>query len=354
VNEETVPERIAILWAPEARVDVRAIDRETAMRILHCIDDYTSKRVGGVKKLKPPRAGFRLRCGDYRVFFEYTRENIIAITGVRNRKQAYRGARLSGIDGSRSGERRSGAARSPTVGLICPSAIRMKLYLSRRQSVSRMDLWLGHAATAAFLPNPPNAASTACPNPFGYVNLCVSILRSPKVMFRSLAIRAGLLCFVLAPLATVASAQLKIAVVNVQKAMLDSDELKKVSADVEAKYKPKQDELLKLQNELQSIQQQLQSNKLTPQAQQDLQLQGQRRQRDAQRLSDDLQQEFDRDRQDILGKAAAKMTEVVKKLAEEKGFDIVIDVSQSLYFKPALDVTADALAAYNKAYPVAK
>jgi len=172
-------------------------------------------------------------------------------------------------------------------------------------------------------------------------------------MLRQLAIRAGLLCFVLAPLATVASAQLKIAVVNVQKAMLDSDELKKVSSDVEAKYKPKQDELLKLQNDLQSIQQQLQSNKLTPQAQQDLQLQGQRKQRDAQRLSDDLQQEFDRDRQDILGKAAQKMTEVVKKVAEEKGFDMVIDVSQALYFKPTMDISADVLAAYNKAYPVA-
>jgi outer membrane protein len=157
----------------------------------------------------------------------------------------------------------------------------------------------------------------------------------------------------LAPFATVASAQLKVGVVNVQKAMLDSDELKKVSSDVEAKYKPKQDELLKLQNDLQSIQQQLQSNKLTPQAQQDLQLQGQRKQRDAQRLSDDLQQEFDRDRQDILGKAAAKMTEVVKKVAEEKGFDMVIDVSQALYFKPAMDISADVLAAYNKAYPVA-
>jgi outer membrane protein len=195
----------------------------------------------------------------------------------------------------------------------------------------------------------PGGKAEAMPH---YANLCVSILRSPKSMFRSLAIRAGLLCLFLAPLATVASAQLKVAVVNVQKAMIESDELKKVSAAVEAKYKPKQDELLKLQQDLQSIQTQLQSNKLTPQAQADLQLQGQRKQRDAQRLSDDLQQEFDRDRQDILGKAAAKMTEVVKKLAEEKGYDVVIDVSQALYFKPALDVTADALAAYNKAYPV--
>jgi outer membrane protein len=170
-------------------------------------------------------------------------------------------------------------------------------------------------------------------------------------MFRSLAMRAGLICLVLAPLATVASAQLKVAVVNVQKAMLDSDELKKVSAEVEAKYKPRQDELQKLQTDLQSIQQQLQNTKITPQAQADLQVQGQRKQRDAQRLSDDLQAEFDRDRQDILAKSASKMQEIVKKLAEEKGYDVVVDVSQTLYFKPALDVTNDALAAYNKAYP---
>src|SRR6266567_6267385 len=145
-------------------------------------------------------------------------------------------------------------------------------------------------------------------------------------MFRFLAIRAGLLCLALAPLATVASAQLKVAVVNVQKAMLDSEELKKVSAQIEAKYKPRQDELQKMQADLQSIQTQLSGGKLTPQAQADLQLQGQRKQRDAQRISDDLQQEFDRDRQDILAKSAQKMQDVIKKLAEEKGYDLVVDV----------------------------
>ncbi len=46
------------------------------------------------------------------------------------------------------------------------------------------------------------------------------------------------------------------------------------------------------------------------------------------------------------------MQEVIKKLAEEKGgYDLVVDVSQALYFKPALEITTEALAAYNKAYP---
>ena len=170
-------------------------------------------------------------------------------------------------------------------------------------------------------------------------------------MLRSLAIRAGLLCLAIAPFAATASAQVKVAIVNAQKAMADSDELKKASAAVETKFKPRQDELTKLQADLQSIEQQLASGKLNQQAAADLQLQGQRKQRDAQRISDDLQADFEKDRQDILGKASQKMQQIIAKLAEEKGVDVIVDASQTLYFKPALDLTADAVAAYNKAYP---
>jgi len=66
------------------------IDRETAIQILHCLDRYLSSRVGDVKKLKPPETGFRLRCGEYHVFFDHSGENCIGITGVRHRRDAYR------------------------------------------------------------------------------------------------------------------------------------------------------------------------------------------------------------------------------------------------------------------------
>jgi outer membrane protein len=174
------------------------------------------------------------------------------------------------------------------------------------------------------------------------------------MMFRSLAMRASLVCFAFVPLAGIASAQLKVAVVNSQQALLDCDEMKKASTDLEKKFKPKQEEILKLQNEIQAIEQQLSSNKLTPQAAAEAQAQGQRKQRDATRLSDDAQQEFERDRQDILGKAGAKIQDIVKKLATDKGYDLVLDTSQTIFSKPALDITADVLAAYNKANPVAK
>ena len=79
-----------MIWSPEARADLRAIDRETALQILHCVDRHLANRTGDVKKLKPPLAGFRLRCGDYRVFFDRKGDNGIEITAVRNRREAYR------------------------------------------------------------------------------------------------------------------------------------------------------------------------------------------------------------------------------------------------------------------------
>ena len=78
---EAVPSRLTILWSPAARADLRAIDRKTAVDILHCIDRYLTTRTGDVKKLRPPQSGFRLRCGG---------ELRISVTGVRNRREAYR------------------------------------------------------------------------------------------------------------------------------------------------------------------------------------------------------------------------------------------------------------------------
>jgi outer membrane protein len=78
------------------------------------------------------------------------------------------------------------------------------------------------------------------------------------------------------------------------------------------------------------------------------------KQKQLQRLGEDLQSDVNNERQDILGRAGRHMTDVVKKLAEERGFDVVIDITNTLYFKPGLDITAAATAAYDKAFPVSK
>ena len=163
-----------------------------------------------------------------------------------------------------------------------------------------------------------------------------------------------LVCLAFVALASVgaASAQLKVGVLNSQKALIETDDIKKAQKDLETKYKPRQDQMTQLEKELQDIQAQLQSGRLNQIGEQELQAQGQRKQRQLQRVQQDLQEDVERQRTDILQKAGTRMQEVVKKLAEEKGLDLVLDSANTHFFKASLEITADAVAAYNKAYPV--
>jgi outer membrane protein len=166
-------------------------------------------------------------------------------------------------------------------------------------------------------------------------------------------VKLAVACIALVSLSKAGLSQTKVGVVSLQRAVLECAEIKKASAEMETKYKPRQQDMEKLQRELQGIQQQLQTNagKLTPAAEADLNAQGQRKQRELQRLNDDLQADVTAERNDILGATGKKMTEVVRKLADEKGLDVVVDAQSTLFFKPALDLTNDAIAAYDKAYP---
>jgi outer membrane protein len=168
-----------------------------------------------------------------------------------------------------------------------------------------------------------------------------------KVVLRALMVCAAGLVSVVA-----ASAQTKVGIINIQKAIIDTAEIKKAQAALEAKYKPRQAELEKVQKELSDLQAQLQSGKLNPQAQQELTARGQRRQREAQRMTEDLQGDVDRERNEILQQAGQRMTEVIRKIAEEKGLDVVVDVNNTLYYKPGLEITTEAVAAFDKAYPL--
>ena len=171
-------------------------------------------------------------------------------------------------------------------------------------------------------------------------------------MISSWAARVGLFSFALAAVIS-ASAQTKMGVVDMRRAILETAELKKAATELEAKYKPRQEEGARLQKQLQDIQQQLQTGqgKLSQQQESELQAQGTRRQRELQRLSDDLQADIDRDRNEFLGKAQVSMQAVVKKLAEDKGLDVVVDTGNTVYYKTALDVTNEAITAYNAAHP---
>jgi len=172
-------------------------------------------------------------------------------------------------------------------------------------------------------------------------------------MFRSTVIPAFAIAVLALVSAPAASAQMKVGVINFQRAMSETAEIKKAQADLEKKFKPRQDALDKLQRELSDIQTQLQASagKLSAAGEADLNAQASRKQRDAQRLSEDLQGDVEAERNTVLQRSNNRMIEVVKKLAEDKGYDLVVDSTNAVYFKTTIEVTNDAVAAYDKAYP---
>jgi mRNA-degrading endonuclease RelE of RelBE toxin-antitoxin system len=79
-----------IVWTDQAKADVRAIDQQTALRVLHALARFVTTEEGDVKRLRgidPPE--FRLRAGDYRIRF-CDRGDTIEILAVKHRREAYR------------------------------------------------------------------------------------------------------------------------------------------------------------------------------------------------------------------------------------------------------------------------
>src|SRR4051794_25109095 len=56
----------------------------------------------------------------------------------------------------------------------------------------------------------------------------------------------------------------KVAIINAQKAVADTQEIKKAQTTLEAKYRPRQETIQTLQNQLQTIQQQLGTPNIAP------------------------------------------------------------------------------------------
>jgi mRNA-degrading endonuclease RelE of RelBE toxin-antitoxin system len=67
-------------WPDSARNELRAIQRQTAIRILHALTEYGASGVGDVRTLTGEWEGyFRLRLGDYRVIFTIAKDEITVI-----------------------------------------------------------------------------------------------------------------------------------------------------------------------------------------------------------------------------------------------------------------------------------
>jgi mRNA interferase RelE/StbE len=79
-----------VLWSEPARLDIRRLDRDIAMRIFSALHRFAETGEGDSKKLKGEEGELRLRVGDYRVRFTDELDGALRIHSVRHWGEAYR------------------------------------------------------------------------------------------------------------------------------------------------------------------------------------------------------------------------------------------------------------------------
>ena len=149
----------------------------------------------------------------------------------------------------------------------------------------------------------------------------------------------------------------KIGVINIQAAIANSAEGKKVIADLQRKYQPRQQELQRLQQEIQAIQDQL-TKQVCHFERRRAGAPGrdsEEKQKLLKRSAEDAQNDFNRDRDEAINKIGQKMVKVINEYAQQNGFELILDDAQiPIYFAAKdIEVTADIVKRYDAANPLA-
>ncbi|MGD1103091.1 MAG: OmpH family outer membrane protein [Terriglobia bacterium] len=152
-------------------------------------------------------------------------------------------------------------------------------------------------------------------------------------------------------------AQTKIGVLDIQAAIANTAEGKKVIAELQKKYQPRQQELQRLQQEIQAIQDQLtkQVNMLSEEEQGRLSRDAEEKQKLLKRSAEDAQNDFNHDRDEAINKIGAKMVRIIGDYAQQNGFALVIDRVQVpiYFFSKDVELTEEIIKRYDAANPVA-
>lgn len=80
-----------VAFTDQAKAELRAIPQPVAIQILRTLARFLASEEGNVKRLQgvePPL--YRLRTQDHRVIFRHLGDDLIEVTRVRDRKEAYR------------------------------------------------------------------------------------------------------------------------------------------------------------------------------------------------------------------------------------------------------------------------
>lgn len=153
------------------------------------------------------------------------------------------------------------------------------------------------------------------------------------------------------------AAPTKVAVIQVQTAILSTKDGQKAAAELQSRFAPKKAEIDKKQSDIAAMQDQLKklqatgSDEVKTKLMRDIDSANTKLQRDTQ----DAQTDLDEEQQKIMQELGGKMMAIVEKYAQSNGLAMVIDVSNPqtpvLWAAQAVDITAEIVKLYDQANP---
>ncbi len=159
-----------------------------------------------------------------------------------------------------------------------------------------------------------------------------------------------------APATAPAAGPVKVAVIEFQYAVSQTNEFQRDYADLQKKYDPKRAELKNLDTEVQNLTKELQAQNttLTPAERQAKLDSLNDKKRQEQNLAQDDQSDYQSDMQQMVNGVAQKVGAVLTAYAHEHGYTVVLDASDVqgqdpvvLYANPSIDITKAVITAYN-------
>src|ERR1700730_3217770 len=146
----------------------------------------------------------------------------------------------------------------------------------------------------------------------------------------------------------------KVAVINIQGAIISTKDGQKAASELSAKTEPKKKELEQKQNEINGLQDQFNKgqNTLSDTTKNDLYKNIELKKKNLQRDVEDAQAELEQDQQKILQQLGQKMIAVIERYARDNSYTLVVDVSNPqtpvLYASPSIDITKEIVELYDK------
>ena len=156
-----------------------------------------------------------------------------------------------------------------------------------------------------------------------------------------------------APAAAAPAGPVKIAVIAFQAAVAQTNEGQRNFADLQKKFSPKREQLRALAEEIDTETKQLQAqgDKLSEAVLASRTKAIEDKKKQLQRDSEDAQNDFKQEMQEIFNTLASKVGDVLTSYEQQQGYTLVLDYAQQqspvLYAQPATDITKLVIEAYN-------